>query len=114
MAPLDMLSQDIFVPAPCADLRPVVAAPAVAPPAPLPAAMAPDALGADALLELGLKYCTGREVGLDLVAAHKWFNLAAMRGSDDARRLRAEITRDMTKAEVVRGQRLAREWLNRH
>ena len=114
MAPLDMLSQDIFVPAPCPDLQPVVAAPPVAASVPLPAAMAPDALGSDTLLELGLKYCTGREVGLDLVAAHKWFNLAAMRGCDDAKRLRSEITRDMSKAEVMRAQRLAREWLNRH
>jgi TPR repeat protein len=32
----------------------------------------------DALLELGLLYCAG------LVSAHKWFNLAAIRGNAEA------------------------------
>ena len=45
----------------------------------------------DALFELGLMYCAGREVELDLVSAHKWFNLAAMRGNHDAKRYRMEI-----------------------
>ena len=31
----------------------------------------------DALFHLGLMYCVGRDVELDLVEAHKWFNLAA-------------------------------------
>ena len=35
----------------------------------------------DALFQLGLMYCAGRDVELDLVSAHKWFNLAAMRGN---------------------------------
>ena len=33
--------------------------------------------GADALFELGLMYCAGRDVEVDLIEAHKWFNLAA-------------------------------------
>jgi TPR repeat protein len=68
----------------------------------------------DALFELGLMYCSGREVGLDLVAAHKWFNLAAMRGNEDAKRYRLEIASEMTKAEIAEAQRLAREWLRVH
>ena len=52
----------------------------------------------DALFELGLMYCAGREVELDLVSAHKWFNLAAMRGNDDAKRYRMEIAYEMSKA----------------
>ncbi|HAC57302.1 MAG TPA: hypothetical protein DCF73_02975, partial [Rhodobiaceae bacterium] len=36
----------------------------------------------DALYNLGLMYSTGRGVDVDLVTAHKWFNLAAMKGSD--------------------------------
>ena len=47
--------------------------------------------GADALYELGLMYCSGREdMPIDLVEAHKWFNLAAMRGNDDAKRYRLD------------------------
>ena len=46
----------------------------------------------DALCELGLLYCAGRDdVAVDLVTAHKWFNLAAIRGNDDAKRYRMEI-----------------------
>jgi len=58
-------------------------------------------------------YCVGRDVELDLVEAHKWFNLAAMRGNEDARRYRFEISREMSKVEVSRAQRLAREWIAR-
>lgn len=70
--------------------------------------------GPDALLQLGLMYCSGREVGLDLVEAHKWFNIAALRGNAEARRYRAEISAEMTKAEIGDAQRRAREWLQRH
>ena len=66
---------------------------------------------ADDLFQLGLMYCAGRDVDLDLVSAHKWFNLAAMRGNTEARRYRTEIARDMTRAQVARAQRLAREWV---
>lgn len=69
---------------------------------------------ADALFELGLMYCTGREVGLDFVEAHKWFNLAAMRGNREARRYRTELAAEMTRAEIGRAQRAAREWLSHH
>jgi TPR repeat protein len=68
----------------------------------------------DALFELGLMYCSGREVALDLVQAHKWFNLAAMRGNDEAKRYRLEISSEMTKADIARAQKLAREWLTHH
>lgn len=69
---------------------------------------------ADALYELGLMYCTGRDVELDLVEAHKWFNLAALRGNDDAKRFRQEISREMTRTEVATAQRRARQWLAVH
>jgi uncharacterized protein len=67
----------------------------------------------DALFELGLMYGAGREVEIDLVSAHKWFNLAAMRGNDEAKRYRMEIAREMSKAEIAEAQRQAREWLAR-
>lgn len=65
----------------------------------------------DALLELGLMYCTGRDGEVDLVQAHKWFNLAAMRGNEEAKRHRFEIAQDMTKTEVALAQKLARQWM---
>jgi len=68
----------------------------------------------DALFELGLMYGAGRDVNIDLVSAHKWFNLAAMRGNDEAKRYRMEIAREMSKAEIAEAQRQAREWLARH
>ncbi|WP_333793548.1 hypothetical protein [Hyphomicrobium sp.] len=70
--------------------------------------------GADALFHLGLMYCAGRDVEIDLVEAHKWFNLAAQRGNQDARAYRLEISREMTKKEIAAAQKSAREWLRRH
>jgi uncharacterized protein len=69
---------------------------------------------AEALFELGLKYATGHSVPADLVSAHKWLNLAAMRGSKDAARMRLEIAADMSPSEIAAAQRAARDWLTRH
>ena len=68
----------------------------------------------DALFELGLIYCTGRDVEINLVEAHKWFNLAAMRGNHEAQHYRLELSREMAKSDVARAQKLAREWLELH
>lgn len=65
----------------------------------------------DALFELGLMYCTGREVEMDLITAHKWFNLAALRGNKAARDYRLELSREMSQFEVAEAQKAAREWL---
>ena len=50
---------------------------------------------AEALYNLGLAYSTGQGVAQDYVAAHKWFNLAAMRGSDEAKSWRNQIAGEM-------------------
>ncbi len=68
----------------------------------------------DTLFELGLKYCTGREVELDLVVAHKWFNLAALRGNKAAMDYRLELAREMSQQEVAEAQKAARQWLATH
>jgi TPR repeat protein len=70
--------------------------------------------GADALFQLGLMYCSGREVEIDLIEAHKWFNLAASRGNDTAKSYRLELSREMTKTQVAAAQKRAREWLRAH
>lgn len=65
-----------------------------------------------ALYELGVAYSTGSGgVGVDLVEAHKWFNLAALNGSDEAQECRADIAEDMTAREIAEAQRGARAWL---
>ncbi len=68
----------------------------------------------DALFALGLMHSVGRDVAPDLVAAHKWFNLAALRGNEAAKRYRMEIALEMSKAEIAEAQRQAREWLRCH
>lgn len=68
----------------------------------------------DALFELGLMYASGREGAQDFVTAHKWFNLAALRGNDAAKRYRQELAREMSKAQIAQAQKLAREWMSRH
>jgi TPR repeat protein len=68
-------------------------------------------LNGEALFELGLMYSAGNSVPVDLVSAHKWFNLAAMKGYADAARLRREIAAEMTDAEIGQAQVAARQWL---
>ena len=41
--------------------------------------------------ELGVNYACGRQVDADLIEAHKWFNLAALRGDVEAARRRQEL-----------------------
>jgi TPR repeat protein len=66
---------------------------------------------ANALYILGTRYATGRDVEQNLISAHKWFNLAAMMGHEEARHQRAELAREMGAADVAEAQRQAREWL---
>jgi TPR repeat protein len=70
----------------------------------------------DMLFELGMMYSVGRDVPVDLVSAHKWFNLAAAKGNGEAVRLRREIAAQMTDGEIAIAQRAARDWLrlNKH
>jgi TPR repeat protein len=69
---------------------------------------------ADILLELGMMYATGRDCETDLVAAHKWFNIAAIKGSLRAAELRSELSASMSKPEIARALREAREWMTAH
>ena len=50
----------------------------------------------DMLFELGMMYSIGRDAPVDLISAHKWFNLAAMKGNVDAVRLRREVANQMS------------------
>jgi len=65
----------------------------------------------DMLFELGMMYSVGRDVPIDLISAHKWFNLSAMKGNAEAVRLRREVADQMTDSEIAAAQRAARDWL---
>ncbi len=60
---------------------------------------------------LGMSYSSGAGVAVDLVQAHKWFNIAAMRGHKEGAQLRREIAEQMADAEIGCAQRAARDWL---
>lgn len=67
---------------------------------------------ADACYDLGMVYSSGADgVGVDLVEAHKWFNIASASGSETAHMCRAEIAEDMTAREINDAQKAARAWL---
>ena len=73
----------------------------------------PDASG-DELFRLGLLYSTGQGgAPLDYVSAHMLFNLAAMRGSVEAKVYRKELSEEMASQDIAEAQRQAREWLAR-
>ena len=63
---------------------------------------------------LGMIYSSGAGVAVDLVQAHKWFNIAAARGHVDGARLRREIAEQMSDGEIGSAQRAARDWLKSH
>ena len=70
-----------------------------------------DASGDD-LFKMGLLYSTGQGgAPLDYVSAHMLFNLAAMRGSLEAKVYRKELSQEMASDQVAEAQRQAREWL---
>jgi uncharacterized protein len=71
----------------------------------------PEASG-DELFRLGMLYSTGQGgAPLDYVSAHMLFNLAAMRGSLEAKVYRKELSQEMASEDVAEAQRAAREWL---
>lgn len=66
----------------------------------------------NALFELGVTYSTGRgDAPVDLIEAHKWFNLAALNGCTRAQACRAEISVEMSAREIAEAQKAARAWL---
>ena len=68
----------------------------------------------DVLFERGLYWASGRSGVVNLVAAHKWFNLAALKGRTDAIAMRREVAAMMSDAEIAAAQREARAWLTAH
>jgi TPR repeat protein len=61
-----------------------------------------------------MMYATGRDCEADVVAAHKWFNIAAIKGSGRAAELRSELSATMSKTDIAKALREAREWMTVH
>jgi len=66
-----------------------------------------------AYFDLGIVYSTGSHgADCDLIEAHKWFNLAAVAGHEEAANCRADVSEEMTAREIAEAQRRARQWLS--
>jgi TPR repeat protein len=72
------------------------------------------AIGSDALFQLGMRCAVAAATPDDRVAAHKWFNIAAMQGNEKAAQLRREIAEEMSPSEIAAAQRAARNWITHH
>lgn len=76
--------------------------------------LSPATASAEAFLAIGMKYCIGHGVAADNVAAHKWFNIAAIKGSEKAKSYRLELAREMNASDIAEAQRQARAFLTIH
>ena len=65
---------------------------------------------ARAQFRLGKLYEEGRGVLQDFVSAHKWYNLSAAQGNEEARKTRDAVSKKMTKEELAEARKLARNW----
>ncbi|MBC8128829.1 MAG: sel1 repeat family protein [Rhizobiaceae bacterium] len=69
---------------------------------------------ADVLFQMGILHASGRDGAVDLVSAHMYFNLADRNGAEDAAYHRQEIAAQLSKADLAKALRAAREWLTFH
>jgi hypothetical protein len=67
----------------------------------------------ESFFERGLAY-SAKAGQIDLIEAHKWFNIAAARGDRVAARHREELAGEMSREQIAAALRAAREWLSRH
>lgn len=65
---------------------------------------------AQAQLVLGKRYMSGEGVTLDYVTAHKWFNISATFGVDEAAKLRESVGQLMTPEQLAEAQSATRNW----
>lgn len=74
----------------------------------------PVQVAAEDLFALGMEYCMGKTVPQNYIEAHKWFNIAALKGNESARQYRCEISREMSPRDIAEAQRQARAVLTLH
>jgi TPR repeat protein len=68
---------------------------------------------ADAQVQLGHLYEIGQGVPKDFSEAYMWINLAAASGNKEYGELRELLGKRMTREQLVEGQKLTGEWLER-
>ena len=76
--------------------------------------VSPQTSSAEDFFELAMCYCLGRGVAQDNVVAHKWFNIAAMKGNKSALQYRCELACEMSPSQVAEALRQARAFLTVH
>lgn len=64
--------------------------------------------------QMGLAFSAGRAGRVDLVEAHKWFNIAAAQGDRMAALHREELAVEMSREDIAAALKAAREYLARH
>lgn len=70
-------------------------------------------MSGDDLFRLGMMYSTGQNgCPMDRVSAHMIFNLAAMKGSIEARVYRREMSQEMEREEISEAQKAARRYID--
>ena len=70
-------------------------------------------MNGDDLFRLGMMYSSGQGgCPMDRVSAHMIFNLAALKGSIEARVYRREMSQEMEQDEIAEAQKAARRWID--
>ncbi len=69
---------------------------------------------ADVYLQMGVEFSIARGAKPNYIEAHKWFNIACMQGSVEARKYRQEISMEMNKDEIALALKYARDWVKKH
>ena len=66
----------------------------------------------ESLFQLGTLFSTGAQgIEIDLIEAHKWFNLAALKGSSEAHLCRSALAGSISRAQMAEPRRPARAWI---
>ena len=68
----------------------------------------------NAQYNLGVRYYEGKGVPRDYVQAYAWLSMAMAQGEEKAKSDRADIIKKMSTAQIEEGQRLSREYAEKH
>ncbi len=63
----------------------------------------------EAQLNLAVMYASGEGIPENFVLAYKWANLAAARGNENAREMKNEVKKRMTRTQIAEAQQLSLE-----
>jgi hypothetical protein len=63
-----------------------------------------------AQLNLAVMYASGEGILENFVLAYKWANLAGARGNENAREMKNEVKKRMTRTQIAEAQQLSLEW----